>query len=133
MADGFEWYGDEVKRRVMRAAAIGINRTMAVAVSEAKATHPWRNRTGTAERSIRIWKGAQIVGDFVFGVWGSVSVAYFRSLELGAKAHAIANAFGKGRTVQHPGNKPFPTLIPTSVRVYPILPAMIRRAYGGMA
>lgn len=105
---GFEWYGDEIKARMLRAAQMGVNRTMAVCVVEAKQTHPFENRTGTAERSLRIWKSAQVMGDHVFGIWGSVQTAYFKFLELNPK---------------------FATLVPTSARVYPILGRMVNRAY----
>jgi hypothetical protein len=46
--------GDRMKARMERAARVGINNTMTEAVFLGKETHPFTNRTGTAERSIRI-------------------------------------------------------------------------------
>ena len=55
---------------------------MAFAVEHAKRNHPgWRNRTGTAERSVRIVTPARKVGFYIGGVWGSVGVIYVQWLE----------------------------------------------------
>lgn len=69
---------------MQRAARIGVNRTMAEAVAHAKKNHEFKNRTGTAERSIRIEKAAETVGLTTSGVWGSAAVSYFWWLEFGS-------------------------------------------------
>ena len=106
-----EWFGDDIKKRWMRACAMGINRTMAVCVAVAKDNHPWENRTGTAERSISIAKASK-AGPEPFGVWGSLQVAYFLALEFGTQLR-----------------RAYPTLRPTAAQVYPMLPNLTRNAY----
>lgn len=107
-----EWFGDNIKKRILRASAIGINRVMSLCVAEAKETHPWQNRTGTAERSISIARAAKAAGDVIYGIWGSLQVGYFMALEFGTALR-----------------KAYPTLRPTAARVYPVLPRMISQAY----
>ena len=143
MADPrFKWYGDKVQKDMARAAAMGINRTMALCVGHAKNNHPWKNRTATAEKSIKI-AAAATPGPRAIGIWGSTNNNYFASLELGSKPHPIYPKRGKviaftsrsGQKVvvkyvpKHPGNKPMPTLVPTSKKIYPLLPEQIKRAF----
>ena len=79
----FKWFGDKVKRKVRRAAKDAINETMAEAVLHAKRNHPgWKNRTGTAEGSIRIIEFAHREGSRTVGLWGSIGVNYMIWLEL---------------------------------------------------
>lgn len=85
-----EWNGDKVTRDVDRAMREGVDATMAACVIQAKRNHPWRNRTGTAERSIQVAQYARQEGSRVRGVWGSLNVNYFRFLEFGtAKRPAL--------------------------------------------
>lgn len=79
-----DWRGDEVRQRVEAAARLGIDDTMAACVLEAKNNHGWKNRTGTAERSIRA-EPARMEGTRVVGRWGSFDVRYFIYLELGTR------------------------------------------------
>jgi hypothetical protein len=135
------WRGPEVIARVQRAARIGINKTMTQAVLTAKNEHPWRNRTGTAERSIRVASPAKTIGNETVGIWGSLQVGYFIGLERGNPAHLIrarrkkALSFEAGgkdivvRSVRHPGNKPMPILIPTARKVHPRLAQNIKEAW----
>lgn len=111
-----EWFGDDIKKRWMRACAMGINRTMAVCVAVAKDNHPWENRTGTAERSISIARAAKATGEVLYGIWGSLQVAYFLALEFGTQLR-----------------RAYPTLRPTAARVYPQLPRLTAEAYRGLA
>lgn len=77
-----EWRGQLVAEKVKRAAALGINETIATAVVYVKLNHPgWSNRTGTAEGSIRITAFATVEGAHIVGRWGSTGVAYMRALE----------------------------------------------------
>lgn len=103
------WRGDEVQRSVERAARVGINATLTECVSRAKDEHPYENRTGTAERSVRIIAAARAVGNAVVGAWGSISVRYFRFLEYG---HGLR----------------FASLVPAARTLYPRLAANIRAA-----
>lgn len=125
------WYGDDVKKKVMRACVVGVNRTMAVCVAEAKHTHPFTNRTGTAERSIRIARPAQVAGDAVFGLWGSLQVAYFKWLELGTQAMRAKRRRAGQASESAPwkGGSFAPTLRPVALRVYPLLGRLVNQAY----
>ena len=79
----FRWFGDNVKRKARRAAKDAINKTMSEAVLHAKRNHPgWKNRTGTAEGSIRIIEFAHREGSRTVGLWGSIGVDYMIWLEL---------------------------------------------------
>lgn len=93
-----EWRGDQVKRKMMRAAVMGVNRTMAEAVVHAKQNHPWQNRTGTLEGSTQISQYAKQERDAVVGRWGSVDVNYALRLELGGYPYlrpAADETYGK--------------------------------------
>lgn len=77
-----EWRGDEVQRKIQRAARDGINAVMARAVIQAKSNHPgWKNRTAVAEGSVRIIRPATADGDRIAGLWGSAGVVYVKFLE----------------------------------------------------
>lgn len=78
-----QWHGEAVIRRLRRATAEGINATMTDAVLRAKRSHPWRNRTGFAEGSIRILVPATAATAAIEGVWGSSGVRYMARLEFG--------------------------------------------------
>ena len=110
MAD-VKWNGDNVRRRLEKAARLGINKTMSQCIAIAKASHPFQNRTGTAERSIRVVVKAITSADGkTLGIWGSMGVGYFRFLEFGTR-------FMKSN---------FATLRPTAEKVYPLLQSNIR-------
>ena len=65
------WKGKELKKRVDRAIAKGINETMVEAVKHAIKVHPqWIYRTGLAEGSIDIKEFATIKK--LVGLWGSI-------------------------------------------------------------
>ncbi len=73
----FRWNGNKVKRKARRAAKDAINETIAEAVRHAKQNHPgWKNRTGTAEGSIRVIEFAHREGNRTVGLWGSIGVDY---------------------------------------------------------
>ena len=109
-----EWKGDNIKARVARAQRVGINKTMGDCVIYAKNNHEWQNKTGTAERSIRIIEPAWTMGTRSYGIWGSMQVAYFIFLELGT---ALMRSF--------------PTLRPAAGYCYPWLAGNIINAYRG--
>lgn len=111
MAGRFNWRGDDVTRRLVRAAKIGIDETLAACVVEAKSNHPYVNRTGTAEGSVRMVP-AQQEGRRIVGRWGSFIVRYFIFLEIG--------------TTRTPGG--FPSLRPAADKEYPKLRRRIRAA-----
>lgn len=95
-----DWRGDEVRRRLEEAARKGIDDTMAAATIGAKQSHPgWRNRTGTAEGSIRITRPARKQGAATVGRWGSQGVVYMRSLE-----------FKRGSALRNSADKTYPSL-----------------------
>lgn len=82
------WESDKVIRRYTRAAVAAMDDTMAAAAIQAKRSHPsWRNRTGTAEGSIRA-DATQVKSDGIYGKFGSFAVRYFIWLEIGARGRA---------------------------------------------
>ena len=108
-----KWFGDDIKKKIVKASIMGVNRTMALCVAEAKGNHNgWQNRTGAAERSIRIAHAAKEIGDHIIGIWGSVQVEYFFWLEFGSALRAG-----------------YSTLRLAASKVYPLLPRMINGAY----
>lgn len=78
-----DWRGDELSRRIRKAAIFGVNKTMAEAVEHAKRNHEWQNRTGILEGSIKITEFAARSGDETTGEWGSTDVRYALIHELG--------------------------------------------------
>jgi hypothetical protein len=132
-----KWKGDKMKARMEMAAKIGINETMGEGVFLAKETHPFTNRTGTAERSIRIVAAAaRAGGGLIRGIWGSIGVVYFKWLELGTEAmdHRVRAATSRtpGRVPVWSGAKSGmyePTLRPVARMTYPGLKQNIRDAW----
>lgn len=116
-----DWHGDEIRRRVVNAAKVGIDTTMAAAVLHAKEYHPWQNRTGTLEGSIRIYTYATERGDEVYGRWGSMDVEYAARLEFGFQGKDAL-----GRTY---GQRAYPYLRPAADAEYPRLSRRIKRAF----
>jgi hypothetical protein len=107
------WKGEQISLGMLRAQREAVDATMAECVIDAKTTHPWNNRTGTAEGSIQIAEPARDIPGGVRGVWGSLRVRYFRWLEEGTRYM-----------------EPMPTLQPAADRNYPTLGARIRRLLG---
>ena len=111
MATVLHWRGDEIKRKMERAAKIGIDETTAACVNEAKANHPYQNVTGTAERSVQM-RPAQKEGSRIVGRWGSFTCNYFLWLEI-MTAHSPA----------------MPSLRPAADKEYPHLKRRIKEAF----
>ena len=107
------WKGKEVLSKVERAAALGINATMAQAVEHAKRNHEWVNRSTTLEGSIAIAKYAQKRRRRIVGLWGSRDVKYALVHELGSAKKNI---------------RPRPYLRPAADANYPNLARNIKRA-----
>ena len=83
-----EWHSERVTRVFTDAAKGAMDDTMASASIQAKRNHPgWRNRTGTAEGSIRA-DPAKVEGSSILGRFGSFAVRYFIWLEIGARGRA---------------------------------------------
>jgi hypothetical protein len=78
------WKGDAVKAKVRAAAILGVNQTMAQAVTHAKRNHPWHNRSTTLEGGISILFNAAPQDAGVRGSWGVFDVAYALAQEVGA-------------------------------------------------
>ena len=108
------WEGDKVKKKMNNCIMTGINQTMSSASIQAKFNHPWFNRTGTLEGSIRPVVAAHQVGNEFVGLWGSVDVKYAVFLELGTKFFP-----------------PFPYLRPAANAQYPNLARNIRNCFEG--
>lgn len=85
------WHGERIAARMVAASVKGVDDTTAATAIYAKRNHPgWRNRTGTAEGSIRM-DPARVEGDRVRGRVGSFAVNYFIFLEL-IHGSALRNA-----------------------------------------
>lgn len=125
-----EWEGDKVKRKMDNAIITGMSQTISDCVEHAKNNHPWKNRTGTLEGSIREVTHPHKVGDEFVGVWGSVDVAYALLMELGGdiKRNRIFGRFVSTYTAHYP---PRPYLRPAADANYPNLAKNIRKAYEG--
>lgn len=77
------WKGTELTRRLRSASEKGIDDTMAACEVDAKGNHPgWKNRTGTAEGSIKTVDEAKHDSRGAVGRWGSEGVNYMLTLEL---------------------------------------------------
>jgi hypothetical protein len=75
--------GPRLTQRAQAASIAGLNETMEACVAEAKMNHRgWRNRTGRAERSIKVLRRASPFGSgCAGGSWGSFDCPYFIYLE----------------------------------------------------
>jgi hypothetical protein len=75
--------GPRLTQRALDASVAGLNETLDACVGEAKANHRgWRNRTGRAEKSIRVFQHAIPRGTGkADGTWGSFACLYFIYLE----------------------------------------------------
>lgn len=113
-----EWRGKKVTAKLRRAQVEGVNATMAAATIRAKNNHPWRNRTGTLERSIGIVDFARAMTKGIEGLWGSQDVRYALILELGGRA-----GIGLSTLISA-----FPYLRPAADAEYPRLANRIKRA-----
>ena len=78
-----EWHGDAHKKRLIKAAKKGIDKTLKEAATHARANHPgWESRSGKAEQSIKVLQAAEVDSKkTVSGLWGSTGVYYMRFLE----------------------------------------------------
>lgn len=112
------WTGRQVTARLKDAQVKGINATMGAAAIHAKLNHPWRNRTGTLERSIGVVEFAEEIGKGVQGIWGSQDVRYALIHELGGRA-------GRGLRTRIRAR---PYLRPAADAQYPFLARRIKRA-----
>ena len=142
-----KWNGDNVKRKMIRASLIGINRTMAQAVSHAKKNHPFTNRTSTAEKAIRITTAARAFGGTdAIGFWGFANLLYGKYLEGGTKGTRSRTsirqrtrimATGILKRPKNAGSPPWqggsfaPTLRPAAAAMYPNLAKNIKDAFRG--
>lgn len=116
MSRFIKWRGREVFNKVELAAARGIDRVMADSVVEAKDNHPFINRTGQLEGSIRIVDAAlEAKTNVIVGRWGVVDVLYARFVELGSDRA-----------------KEFPFLRPAADNNYPNLAKFIRQEFRGI-
>lgn len=129
-----KWRGKEVRDKVFRASARGIDSIMADCVSEAKAKV--KVVTATLQGGIQM-RPAKIIGSKVVGIWGVWNVAYALPVEVGTGPHIIVprtkqalywpGAEHPVKRVRHPGTKPSPYLRPAADRFYPRLTSRIRR------
>lgn len=131
-----KWYGKAVTEKMRAAQIAGINQTMAACVVDAKANHPWRNRTGLLEGAIDIADYASPHGSGVKGTWGVRDMIQARILEEGgtirpvrAKALAIPQSDGSLRLVSSVTIPPYPYLRPAADREYVKLGERIRKAF----
>lgn len=131
-----KWYGKALTEDMREAQIIGVNQTMAAAVTEAKSNHPWNNRTGTLEGSIDVVDYAKDEADGVRGTWGARDIAYARIHELGGtikpkngKALHFRADDGTFVTVKQVTIPARPYLRPAADQQYPKLAGRIRKAF----
>ena len=95
----FEWNGKAVAAKVAAAAEIGVEKTMADCVHDARADHPafppasepyerYANRTGFETGAIRS-NGATFDGRRAFGATGSAYTEYALFLEIGTSVPRV--------------------------------------------
>ncbi len=106
------WRGKQVNDLMVKATKFGVDKVMEQASIHAKNNHPWRNRTGILEGSIRPVMEAREQGNSIVGLWGSVDVNYAIFLELGTMRMQA-----------------FPYLRPAADVNYPNLKGFIREAF----
>jgi len=118
------WEGDKIKKKMDACIKKAINQTMSAAVKHAKNNHPWQNRSGTLEGSIRPVQRAKKVDEEFVGIWGSVDVNYALALELGIGINLVTglSSFGKG-------TRAFPYLRPAADAEYPNLAKRIAKCF----
>ena len=131
-----EWNGDNVKRNMVRAALWGVDATMAACVRKAKGRVAVR--TSTLQGSIQM-RSARVSGDDVVGLWGSFNVDYALVVEEGSRPHVIRPVNAKALwwpgldhpvlSVNHPGTKERPYLVPAADAEYPKLAGRIARKF----
>ena len=90
-----DWRGDDVLAKVMKAAAFGIDQTMALSVDTAKREHEWENQTGHLEGSVVITEAAAPDGFVVKGTWGATA-DYSLFVEIGT-SRVGQTAFDRAR------------------------------------
>ncbi len=115
------WRGEQVKRKLTRSAARGINKRMAAAVALARTDHPYTTRTGKLERGTQVVEQATTKRTKTTGRWGVVGVPYARRRELGFQGKDSL-----GRVFDDAGG---PFLRPAAEAAYPGLARDIRRAF----
>ena len=135
-----DWEGDTVKRNMTRAAKWGIDATTAACVRKAKGKVPVD--TSTLQGSIQM-RPAQMRGDDVVGLWGSFNVAYALAVEEGSRPHVIRPKTAKAlwwpgadhpvMSVNHPGTRARPYLVPAADEEYPKLDERIKRKFAELS
>ncbi len=135
-----EWNGETVKRNTIRAAKWGIDATMAACVRKAKGRVAVK--TSTLQGSIQM-RSAKMQGRAVVGLWGSFNVNYALAVEEGTRPHVIRPVNAKAlwwpgldhpvMSVNHPGTKARPYLIPAADSEYPKLAGRIKRKFAELS
>jgi hypothetical protein len=143
------WKGREVAAKMAAAAVLGVEKTMADCVSDAKADHPpfppaslpyerYANRTGFETGAIRS-NGAKFDGRRAVGTWGAYT-NYALFLEIGT---SIAGPTATEREITGGGDMdaipppigplmaPRPFLRPAGDKEYPLLATRIGAAFRG--
>jgi hypothetical protein len=131
------WKGEEVNNRVRAAVLWGMDSVMTDCVSTAKSTV--HVKTSILQGSIQM-RPAQQEGDIARGYWGSFAVKYAIWVEQGTEPHVIFPKTKKAlfwpgadhpvRFVLHPGNPPYPFLVPAAEQHYPSLGLRIQMQAG---
>lgn len=123
-----DWQGDDVKRKMEGASALGIDATMSAAIMAARQGHGagargmgrFQSQSGELERGTRIVQRAARRGRHVVGRWGVIAVVYARRIELGFQGKD-----SRGRVI---AARPYPYLRPAAEKEYPNLKRRIRTA-----
>lgn len=144
-----DWKGKQVAAKVAAASVLGVEKTMAECVSDARANHPvfppasepyerYANRTGFETGAIRS-NGASFDGRKATGTWGAYT-NYALFLEIGT---SVAGPTATDREIAGGGDMdaipppigplmaPRPYLRPASDAEYPLLASRIAAYYNG--
>lgn len=145
----FKWNGKEIAAKAAEAAVMGVERTMAECVSDARSDHPpfppasepyerYANRTGFETGAIKS-NGAHYDGVRVVGTWGAYT-NYALFLEIGT---SVAGPTATEREETGAGDMdaipppigplmaPRPFLRPATDREYPLLASRIASYFRG--
>jgi len=76
----YTYHGDECRKKISDRLESNMNKAVILVHNEATTNHPWKNRTGTLQRSIvmRVEKDRNSIAGFV-----GTNVFYAKFLELG--------------------------------------------------
>jgi hypothetical protein len=130
------WHGKDITEKVVKAAKLSIDQTLAQCVLRAKKLVPVK--TSALQGSIQM-RAAERTSYGARGEWGSYNIKYAIFVETGTNPHMIYPRNKKAlywpgashpvKSVRHPGTKAQPFLVPAAREEYPKLGDRIKENY----